>query len=107
MTETTTKTAAIKRARTEVQCYRHGSGYVVSYWDDAAKARRVDHLIHYRAASDRRTECVAYRALWILGLDAEDASEALSVGPYRVTGSVRERVYRVLAATTNRRGGAG
>lgn len=68
-----TKTAAMRQARSEINMYAQGRGWIVSRWDADARAYRLSHEMNYFAARYNRARIVRTRAYELTGMDACDA----------------------------------
>jgi len=66
------KTAATKKARSEVVMYRQGRGWIVSVYDHRARATRLSHEMRWPAALAFAREAREDRAQELLGIPTDE-----------------------------------
>jgi hypothetical protein len=87
MTTTMSRSQAIREAKAAVSMYRQGRGWIVSGWDEQARAHRVSNEMDHGRARRAYANSVVYRALRKLGIDEWDAMRS-----EQHEGSIEERV---------------
>lgn len=75
MTQTISKSAAIKQARSEVLLYPQGRGWILSVYDENARLWRVSHELQWGTARNARKHQWNARAYELMGYSHDDAEK--------------------------------
>jgi len=91
MSNTITKTEAIRQAMIDVDMFRQGRQWINTSWSDQHNAMWHDHPCDYHLALHHRTEGRVMRALELLGIDPLDTR-------WDESGSLQQRVNQAIDA---------